>query len=268
VNVLVAGGRSTVGRALVERLTGDGHAPVVLSRRPGPDGVVADITDPPTLRGVCDGRDVVVSLVGAPLDPVPRIPDPTFEDVDRDGNLALLAEAVRAGVPRFVYLSVFGDYPPHIDYVAAHRAVEAAGRDAPLSFTAIRPTGFFGSFDLLRPAARLGLSVRIGDGTARTNPIHEADLADVIADHLLEGPAHVDCGGPEVLTRAEIGRRLGHRVRLLPVPSSLVKLSGRLTRPASKRVADIVAFLHFVLTHDCIAPAFGTRRLQPAQAGN
>ncbi len=256
-----------MGSALMARLESDGHTPIAMSRRPPePDtrGVQADVTQPDTLTGICDGFDAVISLVGAPLDPVPMVPDPTFEAVDRDGNIALLLEAQRAGVERFVYLSVFGDFPPGLHYVEAHRAVEEAGRTSSLSFTAIRPTGFFGSFDLLRPAARFGVSVRVGDGSARTNPIHEADLADVIADHLEKGPAHVDCGGPEVLTRAQIGRRLGdpsRPVRLLPVPSGLVKLSGALTRPASKRVADIVAFLHHVLTHDCIAPAFGTRTL-------
>ncbi|MEZ4319447.1 MAG: NAD(P)H-binding protein [Myxococcota bacterium] len=261
MRVLVAGGTSTVGRFLVERLRSDGHEVDVLSRG-GP--VAGDVTRPETLRGVCDGRDAVVSLVGASVNPAPRFPEQTFEAVDRDGNLALLAEAERAGVGRFVYLSVFGEYPPGVAYVEAHRAVDAALERSPLSTTSIRPTGFFGSFAALRPAARLGLAVRIGSGECRTNPIHEADLADVIADHLVDGPAVVDCGGPEVLTRNEIGARLGGKpVWNLPVPGALVGLSALTTRPLAKRVSDLTVFFRHVLTHDGVAPAYGTRRLGP-----
>ncbi|MCB9677002.1 MAG: NAD(P)H-binding protein [Alphaproteobacteria bacterium] len=259
MNVLVAGGGSKVGQHLVERLRAEGHAVDVLSRS---GAIRGDITDPPSLKGVCDGRDVVVSLVGASIQPVPRFPDTSFEAVDRDGNLALLDEAVRAGVPRFVYLSVFGDYPPGVAYVEAHRAVEEALAKAPITWTAVRPTGFFGSFDLLRPWARLGIGVRIGSGEVHTNPIHEADLADVIAEHLAEGPEIVDCGGPEVLTRNAITRRLaGGRVLLIPLPAFFVDLNAALIRPFNRRIADLTVFFRHVLTHEGVAPQHGTRRL-------
>lgn len=259
MKILVAGGTSTVGGHLVERLRHDGHDVAVLSRK-GP--IAGDVTDPDSLVGCCDGREVVFSLVGASVMPTPRIPEQTFEAVDRDGNLALLAEAERAGVTRIVYLSVFGDYPPGIAYVEAHRAVERALEASPVTSTAVRATGFFGALAALRPAARLGLGVRIGDGLSRTNPIHEADLADVLADQVQRGPAALDCGGPEILTRREINERLGGgRVLHIPVPGALVGMSAALTRPVSRRIGDLTTFLRFVLTHDCVAPQFGSRRL-------
>ncbi|GHE92552.1 hypothetical protein GCM10014715_56240 [Streptomyces spiralis] len=114
--VLVCGGGGFIGRAVVGELAGRGVVEVrVLARRGGGaavgagGGVVrhvcADLTRPGTLRGLCSGVEAVVhaaSYVGR--DPV------RCEAVNHRGTLALLAEARRAGVERFVYVSTASVY--------------------------------------------------------------------------------------------------------------------------------------------------------------
>ncbi|MBY8884673.1 NAD-dependent epimerase/dehydratase family protein [Streptomyces sp. PTM05] len=62
--------------------------------------VRGDLTDPGSLRGLCDGTDVLIhcaSLVGGTAE--------ECEAVNAEGTRALLAEAARADVARVVYLS-------------------------------------------------------------------------------------------------------------------------------------------------------------------
>ena len=106
------------------------------------------------------------------------------------------------------------------------------------------------------------VSVRVGGGEAKTNPIHEADLAQVLADALItEGV--VECGGPDVLTRRAIAELAlgGRRGALTPVPPFVVRAQALAARAVSKRVSDILYFLHHVSVHDAVAPARGERRL-------
>lgn len=267
VNVLVAGATGALGRRVVDALVGRGHAVRALSRR-GDDAVpthVGDVTRPETLAGACDGIDVVVSTVGASVQPTWGWPEQTFEAVDHRGNLALLEEARAAGVRRFVYVSVHGDYPP-LAYVEAHeraaRAVEASGLEAVI----VRPTGYFSALRALFDAARWGLGVVVAGGAAVSNPIDDADLAEVIADAVDGEPGTVDVGGPEVLTRREMSRIafevLGKRPILLPVPAWVLRATAALLAPLNPRLAGMLRFYAHVLTHDLVAPARGRATLR------
>ncbi|MEZ0093262.1 NAD-dependent epimerase/dehydratase family protein [Streptacidiphilus sp. EB129] len=67
--------------------------------------VPADLSVPASLRGLCEGSDVLVhcaSLIGGPEDAATA--------VNVDGTRALLREAARAGVSRIVYLSTASVY--------------------------------------------------------------------------------------------------------------------------------------------------------------
>jgi uncharacterized protein YbjT (DUF2867 family) len=268
VKVLVAGATSRVGRALCPLLEQRGHHVRAMSRSGNPvtgasEVVAADVCASHTLGPAVDAVDAVISLVGASLWPVPQPGrETTFEETDRDGNLALFEAAREAGVARAVYLSVFGDYPPGLGYVESHRAVEAWLTQSGWSSAVVRPTGFFGSFDIFSQLAATRVSVRVGAGTARTNPIHEQDLAVVLAD-ALSAEGILDCGGPEVLSRRAIAElALGGRPgALAPVPPFVLRAQALAARTVSKRVSDILYFLHHVSVHDAVAPACGERRL-------
>ncbi|MFE0810125.1 NAD-dependent epimerase/dehydratase family protein [Streptomyces sp. NPDC058794] len=122
--VLVAGGSGFIGSAVVTELAARSAfrgvpAIRVLARRTPPflDRTVrhvrADLARPETLRGSCEGVEVLIHTAAY----VGR--DPALcEVVNHRGTLALLHEARRAGVERIVYVStasVYGSGP--------HRAV-------------------------------------------------------------------------------------------------------------------------------------------------
>jgi uncharacterized protein YbjT (DUF2867 family) len=151
-------------------------------------------------------------------------------------------------------------------YVRAHESFVQQLRQAPISSTVIRPTGIFSAFEDLLPLARRGITPLIGQGSARTNPIHPYDVAQLLAQHLESGPAEVSCGGPEILTRRQINDILlascGRNSGWMPsLPASVVRLEAKLVGLFHPRLGELMDFFSFVATHDCIAPVHGTRRL-------
>lgn len=93
----------------------------------------------------------------------------------------------------------------------------------------------YGGSSLMRALAAMPLRLpMVGDGTQRFNPIHAADLAEVVAaclDHPI--PGTWDIGGPEVVTQAELlqayRRWLGlPNVPHLPLPVPMARTLGRI----------------------------------------
>ena len=94
----------------------------------------------------------------------------------------------------------------------------------------------YGGSSLARALAALPLITPVvGDGDQRFNPIHAADLAEVVRDCLQHPPApgvH-QIGGPETVTQAQmLGALRGWlglpRARLVQLPLGLARLVGRL----------------------------------------
>ncbi|MEO0599832.1 MAG: NAD(P)H-binding protein [Myxococcota bacterium] len=245
-------------RGLVRRL---GEAP----RSGDVEWVQGDLMVPSTLLPATEGVDAVISIAGAPLLPWWTPPALTFDAVDHLGTKALALAAARAGVQRFVYLSVAGDYPDDLEYVAAHRRGEAAIEAAGVSASVVRATGFHGLLCPLVDLARVGVIPVPGHGRVQTNPIAERDLAEVIADQLDAEPATVGAGGPEVLTRRAIAERAFEAVdkppRIVAPPTGLVRLGARVLDALNPRLADVGAFVAHIHDHDAIAPQIGTTPL-------
>ncbi|WKD35893.1 NAD-dependent epimerase/dehydratase family protein [Streptomyces xanthophaeus] len=130
--VVVTGATGFVGSAVLRRLAErDQQATVrAVSRTQAPadlsgaSWVGADLADGPSLRGVCDGADVLLSLasyVGPDAD--------RCNAVNSAGTAALVAEARRAGVGRIVHLSTCAVYGP-----GPHRGEDVGGlTPAPVS---------------------------------------------------------------------------------------------------------------------------------------
>lgn len=264
--VLLVGRTSAVGSLTLECLRRQGHEVRCLVRRPSdPHDVQGDLTIPRTLDPACEGIDVIVHMAGAPVQPVWGGRRVTFDAIDHRGTEALARSAAQAGVRRMVYLSVAGDYPTRIEYVEAHRRGEAAIADAGLEPGIVRATGFHGTLCFLVSLARRGPLPLPGAGTARTNPIAEADLAEVLAEMATSAERRVDVGGPEVLTRREILQTAfeaaGRTPRILRVPTPLLRAGGGLMRPFNPRLADLSDFFAWIHDHDEVAPHRGQRTL-------
>jgi nucleoside-diphosphate-sugar epimerase len=196
--LLVTGGGGFVGTAVHRALAAAPGAPEIrwLAHRrpvPGADTVRADLTDPASLRGCCDGVDTVLHLA-ARVD----ADEAGCVAVNERGTGHLLAEAERAGVRNFVYLSHAA-----VHGLGPHRSVTETARPAPASAASrtrraaerqvlarggvvLRPFFTYGDGDrwivpLLLRWLWQRPRVWVDDGRARQSVVAVDDLAAVLA---------------------------------------------------------------------------------------
>ncbi|MFI7414721.1 NAD-dependent epimerase/dehydratase family protein [Streptomyces sp. NPDC049627] len=213
---------------------------------PAVDVVRADLTDPASLRGVCDGIDVVLHCASYVGDD-----DRRTETVNDHGTRALVEEATRAAVTRVVYVSTAAVYgrgpytdatvgelthapasPTSRSRAAAERHVLRAGG------VVLRPHLVFGAGDrwVVPGLATLmgALSAGLKDCTARQSVIDvralgRAVVAAGLSDRVVAGAHHVN--HPEPVTTSElldaVADRLG--LRLPGAPLDLDDARTRLT---------------------------------------
>jgi uncharacterized protein YbjT (DUF2867 family) len=265
--VLVAGATGYLGRFVAQEFKARGHFVRALARTPKKlddirdslDEVVqGEVTRPETLAALCDGIDVVFSSMG-----VTRQQDNlTFKDVDFQGNVNLLEVAQRAGVKKFIYVSVFATSEMRqLDIVKAHEdfvdVLEASGID----YTVIRPTGYFSDMSEFLKMARNGRIYLIGRGDNRTNPIHGADLAEVCVDAVEGELSHVDIGGPNVFTYRQMAEiafaSAGRPVRITCIPTWAARAVVGLTRLVNRHKGELLAFFVTAMSSDLVAPSTG-----------
>ena len=146
--VLVVGATGSLGRRIVHRLRAQGEDVRVLVRpasdwadleRAGAEIALGDLKEPQSLDRACAGVDVVVTTANS----AKRGGDDNVETVDLTGNRNLIDAAARAGVRRFVFVSVLGvsaDSP--VPFFRAKAAAEQHLRDSGLEYTIIAPNIF------------------------------------------------------------------------------------------------------------------------------
>jgi uncharacterized protein YbjT (DUF2867 family) len=274
--VLVAGAGGRLGSAVVGELKRRCYPVRALVRDaarldtpPGGHQIfAADARRAEALRGACDGVGVVISAMGASLR-VGRTREggATFRDVDYRANLNLLAEARRAGVGKFVYVSLHGaEGMRGRGYVDAHEEFVEALRASDLDYTVVRPTGFFYVFEEIYRMAQRGRVALVGSGSARTNPVHEEDVASECADAVECGGHEVSIGGPETYTRREVAELafsvLGQRPRIVSVPPALMRAAFQPLRLFDRRLYDFFDFGIAASTRDLVAPPAGRASLR------
>jgi uncharacterized protein YbjT (DUF2867 family) len=280
--VLVAGASGALGRAVAASALARGWQVRAMVRDPArlpaelaprlAGVVVADARDRAAVDRAVAGCDAVFSCVGASVLPSLGRGWRGFGAVDWPSNRTLIDAAKGAGVGRFVYVSVFHtDGMRRLAYVDAHERVVDHLRASGLAHAVIRPTGFFSAIaasyvDL----ARKGKLPEIGGGAVKTNPIADEDLAEVCADGLgaVDPALELPCGGPEVLTRRQMGElafaAIGKPPRFRGLPAGLMRAAMWLGRPFHPRITQFFSFIATISTQDLIAPAHGRRRLGDA----
>ncbi len=266
--VVVAGATGYLGRHLVREFV-DRGAHVTAIVRPGktvPDAtacVEAQVTDPASLRGVCDGADAVFSALG-----ITRQTDSvTYEDIEYTANMNLLAEAQRAGVGRFGVISVV--HPEVFEGLAITTSRERFVRHlqaADITSSVVRATGFFSDLQEVFEMAATGRVYVVGTGETRVNPVHGADLARACADALTHGHRDVNVGGPDVLTWDAIAElafeALSAPPKITHVPAWIPRSLLPLVKPFSRRKYDVGSFIVRGATHDMVAPPHGRHHLE------
>lgn len=274
MNVLIAGATGYLGRFLCAEYARRGHHVTALVRDTARAEGLADVlveaeaTRPETLTGVMDGVDLVVSSLG-----ITRQADGLdYRDVDYQANLNLLRAAQAAGVGRFAYVHVLhADAMAGVPLIDAKSAFVEALQASDMPATVIAPTGYFSDMGEILEMAKGGRVWLFGEGAQRLNPIHGADLAEVIADATDAGHGWVDVGGPDVMTQDEIARAafdaLGTAPRITHLPDALRRVALAVLPLLPRRMSGPARFFLTALGMEMVAPRFGTRRLGDHFAG-
>ena len=233
MDILVTGGTGRLGRHVVPALRDRGHAPRVLSRRPGEGHVVGDLDTGAGIAAAVAGVDTVVHLAS------------TARNDARQTRVLL--DALEGSRAHLLYVSIVGVDRVPLGYyrskLAAERAIAASG----VPHTIIRVTQFhdFVVSMFLAPQRHLPVTCVI-PGTAQ--PIDLRDVAPRIVELVEAGPSGRvdDLAGPEIRTLAEFAaewqRSLGKRrpIWTLRLPIGFVKgaAAGGLTtgRPGAGRI--------------------------------
>lgn len=276
--VLVAGASGMLGRRVAAALHGRGftvrawvRSAGSLARSGAPVGLVFEERGGPArLAEAMAGADAVISCLGASVQPSLGGGWRGFDAVDARVNLRLVDAAEAAGVPRFVYVSTMHSPAMRgLAYVRAHERVAARLREGKIAGTVLRPTGFFSAIAAAYlDMARRGPVPVFGDGSARSNPIDDDDLAAVCVEALARPPGEREVGGPDVHTRRELAllacEAVGAPPRIRSVPAGLVRALGAIVRPFHPRIGQLMAFYAAVQTTDLVAEVAGSRRLVDA----
>jgi uncharacterized protein YbjT (DUF2867 family) len=273
--ILVAGASGYLGRHLVEELSSRDYRVHALIRDPAKRDLlkraeqtfVIDLLDDRAhLHDALENVDVVISVAGQPCTLKRTTDRRSFNHVDPQINHALLDVAITNGVRKFVYVTVLaGPRLSDMDYVAAHETFINELQRSDIEHTVVHANGFFCSYLDLLDFARRGLAISFGDGNARSNPIHEADLAVACADAINDSRRRIEVGGPEIITRREEIEKafaaVGRKPRVLRVPYALFKTALPAIRLTDRRRGEMLDFLAAISRTDVVAPAYGSRRL-------
>lgn len=263
MKALVTGATGFVGSHLVDALLGRGHQVTALIRSPakaagladrGVRLVKGDLADLAAIEEAVAGQQAVyhvAALTGA-------VNEAEFLEANREGTRRIAEAAARAGdLARLVLVSSgaaggpartgaprdTGDPDrPVTMYGRSKLAAEEVVRLAPVPWTILRPPAVYGPRDrdgflpVFRAAARYGIVPVFGDGSQELSLVHAADLATACmaaaTSNATAGETYY-VNHPEVITSAELARRVGEAVgrpvRIVPLPHWLTRSALALT---------------------------------------
>jgi NADH dehydrogenase len=240
MRIFLAGGTGFVGEHVRNALLAAGHTLRVLVHNSMPlhgegiEPVKGEVTDPASFRDGLEGCQAVINLVGIIREHPGR--GVTFQRLHVQASRALVEEARKSGIERYLHMSALGSRPGAVS--AYHRSKwegEEAVRHSGLNHTIFRPSVIFGPRDDF--INRLAGYVRsfpampvMGDGAYRLQPISADDVAKCFAIALEKadtaGQAYELCGQDrvsylELVTL--IGECLGRTPRTVHLPLALMK---------------------------------------------
>ena len=274
------GGTGTLGRELLPRLSAQGRRVRVIARHAPPsdpafsglevEWLAGDVREPRVLNAALHGVDTIVSAIAG----FGRPDALGSRAVDRDGNVALIEAARRAGVRSFVMLSIHEAGPEHpIELFRDKWAAEEALRASGLAWTIIRPTAYLESWLGLvgGPLVTTGKTRIFGNGRNPINFVSTADVASfvqlAINDPNLHGSA-IEVPGPENLTLDDLASLVesasGRTGRKNHVPRALLHLLRLATRVPKPVLSSLIATALVMDTRDMTVDGRALRARYPA----
>lgn len=251
MKVVVAGGTGFLGRHICRGLIEAGHEVTVLGRNPdrvsaipqliGANATYGNVTDPVSLQGRLEGADACAYAVGFPNYPMENARRGlTFDRYERVGVGHVLAEAERAGVERFFYVSG-ASVDPRSDkpWLRAKGLAEELIKASGVSYSILRPSWAFGpedkSLNKFVAIARLSPVVPMPAPWGREQRIQPVSYEDVklAATRIFATDdawgRTLEIGSREVMTMKQVVktmlRVMGKKRLIAPVPSPVMKVA-------------------------------------------
>jgi uncharacterized protein YbjT (DUF2867 family) len=253
MKILVTGGTGVIGEGVIPELLRRGHSVRLLSRHADQDASQWEGVEPFTgdvaksVTGAADGCDAILHIAGIVKEHPPEL---TFDSVNVGGTRNMLAEAQRANVQRFVYVSSLGADVGASDYHRSKLDAEQLVERSPLAWTIVRPGNVYGPGDevistILKMVRTVPVVPVIDDGNQEFQPIWYEDLAKLLAGVLEREDtrgATLEAAGQEVTSMNDVIKRFaaitGRNPIRLPVPMSLASLTTKLANMAIELPVD------------------------------
>lgn len=213
-----------------------------------------DVTKPETLAGTMDGAETVISTVGL----TGTSATITNYDIDLNGNINLLAEAKKAGVKNFVYISVIkAESAPDVPMLHAKYLFEEELKKSGLNYVIHRPTGYF--YDIAKvfmPMIEKGEVTLLGKKAVSANVIDTPDFAEFIVAHMTDEKKMYNIGGKETYTYEELAKLFFAAAGKEPVikraPECLFTVLAFVNKLKKNGKEAILKFSKWTLTNDLV----------------
>jgi uncharacterized protein YbjT (DUF2867 family) len=235
--VLVTGASGFVGSSLTEALEAEGYSVLAMTRHPDTYAgagkpIFGDVYEPDSLRSALADADAAYYLVHS-------LARDDFVERDAAAARSFGTAAADAGLERVIYLGGLGLDDANLSaHLKSRREVEHLLASGGVPTTVLRAAIVIGnggiSWEITRQlVAHLPVMIVPKWATTRTQPIALADvvryLVGVLEPEAAKGRVF-EVGGPEVLTYAEMMRRVAQlrhhrRLHMLAVPLLTPRLS-------------------------------------------
>ena len=268
--VLVAGASGSLGMELLKLLKEKNiETRALVHSSDGMEGVLkytddvfaADASEgSQEVREVTAGIHTVISAMGKSVSLFSN-DENSFMENDFYGNNNLLQDARKHNVQRFLYVSIKGaDTGVEYEIAKAHKRFEEALQASGIDHTIIRPVGFFSGLNDLAIMAKRKVIPIVGDGHAKTNSIHQKDLAEVVVSYLEEGPEIIEVGGPLIHTRLEMAEMLKEKIggQIIKIPEKVAEWGMFLPELISDSISDKLSYFKYITTNDMIGEQRGS----------
>lgn len=258
--ILVVGATGFLGTKIRRQLALDPTVTLrAMSRRGAPADAIAgvewvrgDLMDPASLDAALKDVDVVVTSANGYM-------KETIE-ADFQGNKNLIEAATRAGIKRFVFLSIVAcENAPAVPHFHAKKVAEDLIKASGLPYIFVRAPAFLDqSTDYIADGVKAGRFYAVGDKSTQWSYVLTADLADAMAQAATYPGAEIDNqtidigwrDGPKSQKElAElIAQATGKPLKLWVAPWMVFSLLVRLVKPFSELGYDLLQMFLFFRT--------------------
>ena len=257
MKILLTGGTGGIGKILIPQLIKEGHQISVLCRNQNKAEailpreckiIIGDVTDADSIKGCCDGIDVVYHLVGISGNERPsEYQFARYRKVNVLGTQNIVNEAIRCKVKRFIYVSSIAAMglvtktpisseaecnpimPYSVSKYEAEKVILKEVKENGFPAIIIRPTQVYGvggeyTYKNIIKLVKSGIVPKIGRHDYMVSYCYIDDLITMLLLAIEKG----ECGNIYICTQEEsigyyesirfISQLMNRRIIMLPIP--------------------------------------------------